>query len=67
MNERRRGPRRKTLWDRLQPADLVALFIIAAYVFLAWKGVVTMLNTAVILIVGFYFGHQTSRMSIKND
>lgn len=50
----------KNILERLQPADLVAFLTIIAYLILAWKGVVTMLNTAVILIIGFYFGHKIS-------
>lgn len=47
----------------LTATDIIAFILITGYIFLAWRGVATMLSSAVLLIVGFYFGsnHQRNR------
>lgn len=60
--QRRRGDR---IWEliinKVESADLIALLVISGYLFLSWRGVITMLNSAVLVIVGFYFGHQVTK------
>ena len=42
-------------WERLEPADVVAFIVIGGVLFLNWKGVQTMLSSAVLVIIGYYF------------
>lgn len=44
---------------KARPADVIALVLISGYMFLQWRGVETMLTSAVLLVVGFYFGRST--------
>ncbi len=48
-------------FNKLDPADVVALLVISGYLFLNWKGVPTMLSSAVLVIVGWYFGHTAKK------
>lgn len=50
------------LKQEFKPKDVFALVVIAVYTFLAWKGVTTMLNGAVLIIVGFYFGNESNKI-----
>lgn len=51
--------------EKLRPIDLIAVVLIFGYIFLAWRGFATMLNSAVMIIVGFYFGAEHQRISNK--
>jgi hypothetical protein len=44
--------------EKIKPGDLIALLIIVAYVLLSWRGTDSTLNSAILIVVGFYFGVQ---------
>lgn len=51
----------KTIWEKLEPADVIAIIVVIGVIFLNWKGVQTMLTTGVAVIIGFYFGHKITK------
>ena len=46
----------------LEPKDLIAIILVIGYVFLSWKGAQTMISSAVMIIVGFYYGAEHQKI-----
>lgn len=44
-----------------EPADFFAFAVLGAFVFFQWRGVDAMLGSAVVLIVGYYFGKKSGQ------
>jgi uncharacterized protein (TIGR02594 family) len=53
-----------TLQKSFTPADLFAFLLIIGYFVLQWKGVEVMIPQAILIIIGFYFGHNTSSTTV---
>ncbi len=47
--------------EKLEPADIIAVILIAGVLILNWKGVTTMLSSAVLVVVGYYFAKKSNR------
>lgn len=56
--ERRSFIRRRNLWDKLEPSDIIAVVVIAGVIWLNYKGINTMLSMSVGFILTFYFGYK---------
>lgn len=50
--------------DKITAADLIAFLLIIGYFVLQWKGVEVMIPQAILIIIGFYFGHNTSSTTV---
>jgi len=56
------------LFDKLEPADLIAVLAFIAVIVANWRGVEIMIPASVNIIIGFYFGHRINRFyKDKND
>jgi hypothetical protein len=53
-----------TLQKSFTPADFFAFLLIIGYFVLQWKGVEVMIPQAILIIIGFYFGHNTSSTTV---
>lgn len=49
------------LFQKLEPADLIAFLVIAGVLFLNWKGIQTMLSAAASIVIGYYFGRKLTQ------
>lgn len=48
----------KSMFEKITFAEVLALILIVGYMVLAWRGVATMLSSAVLLVIGFYYGNK---------
>lgn len=51
----------KRFLNKLDPADILAVILIIGYLVLNWKGIPTMLTSAVMLIIGWYFSNKSHK------
>lgn len=51
----------RKLLAQFEPADIIAFLVIAGVLFLNWRGIQTMLSSAVLVIIGYYFSSKVHK------